>query len=270
MSAATPSITIEALTAKLAEMQAAAHVGVAEALPPIRAVFGSIARRAVHEWFAQAPPQTLLIDVARRAIAWEEGDQEAKREQDEAPTQTPLPGPGAWVGGEVFWIGRACWPYAPALCQAGNALLERSVFVDIPRRQQGMRVWAIDLALRSPAVIAVVADGRDLDTAQSRRLQLAAEAGSSVALLWRQPHEMRAISVAHYRWRVTPQPTARAHPCWQVACIRSKDAGAWRHEWNQKSCLVEHHYAKGLVAVSADVVGRPRSAEVGEAEYQLG
>jgi hypothetical protein len=72
----------------------------------------------------------------------------------------------------------------------------RSLFVD--SRTEGDRLWAIDAALRCPGVV-VVADGSSLNTAATRRLQLAAEATGTIAFLARPAHEVKSISVAATR-----------------------------------------------------------------------
>ncbi|MEX0774406.1 MAG: hypothetical protein WD042_01705 [Phycisphaeraceae bacterium] len=218
-------------------------------MEPVRTAWGAVPRGTLHEWFAAAPPGVLMIDLARAAV------QQRK--------------------GTVFWIGRACWPYAAALSCLSHGLLEGSVFVDVSARQPGqpgVRAWAIDLVLRSSATAAVVADGRELDTAQSRRLQLAAEAGGALALLWRKEEELRTLSVAHYRWRVTPAPTAAPYPRWRIERLRCKDAVAGRQGTSEHDLpglsgglsgglmMVEHHGTQGLIAVPAELGDRSREA----------
>lgn len=195
--------------------------------------------RALHEWLAEAPPQSLWTAAAQEAA-------------DRHP-------------GAVFWVGPACWPWAAPL-PAG--LRARSVFVNAPRRDPAARVWAVDLLLHSPAAAAVVADGRGLSTAASRRLQLAAEAGDALALLWRADDE-RGPSAAHYRWRVTPRPTPDHHPRWRVERLRGKDAAACltpclssaTHGSTPMVFDVEMRDAEGLVAVPDPVADRPSAAD---------
>jgi hypothetical protein len=154
---------------------------------------GGLICGTLHEWFsfAQSPPVrwvmplSIFIHLTRRVI------------QEDATSAKV-----------VVWIGRlaaANWPNPLALISkqdSDRSLLERSLFVDPP--DDAARVWAIDLALRSPAVAAVVADGCGLDMAQSRRLQLAAESGGSIGLLARPLHELRHLSAATTRWLVRP------------------------------------------------------------------
>src|SRR5436190_23650101 len=131
-----------------------------DAPPPLR-----LARGVIHEWLGVCdaqpddtrepwtPPLLVAIHLAWCAV-----------EQDTTPG-----------GPRIFWIGRRVWPHALALLRgiesgdSGDALLRRSIFVDPP--DDAARWWAIDLVLRSPAALAVIADGHALDMRGSRRLQ---------------------------------------------------------------------------------------------------
>lgn len=155
------------------------------------------------------PPLGVLSMLATRVVAGAAADAGA----GDAPS-------GSWL----VWVGSRVWPYPPSLVQAGGqaggqigmqiggqAVLERSLFVRA--RSPGDRLWAIDLALRSPAVAGVVADGSGFDMASTRRLQLAAEAGGGVCLLARPPWESAELSAASTRWLVRHAADApsRAH-----------------------------------------------------------
>ncbi len=174
---------------------------------------GGLARGAVHEWFAAADENG--GDNVR-------GQSSPGHRGSHQPWIAPLCilAHLAWqavelsqsVQSRVLWIGRRCWPYPRVLVAAGRSsrfapshLLKTSLFLNPPDRST--RLWAIDLALRSPAVALVIADGSGLDMAATRRLQLAAEAGlrgggGGIALFVRPPHEQRQLSAASTRWRV--------------------------------------------------------------------
>jgi len=216
-----------------------------------------VVRGALQEWLSESPPQAIWIELAGRA---------------------------AESGGSVYWVGRACWPYAVRLGRgrAGEAgLLRRSVLVDTggrrPRRPprrgrhagarnggaggEGGRLWALDVVLRSGSAAAVIGDGRGLGMAASRRLQLAAEAGGALALLWRRPDEAGVISAARYRWRVEPAVSPGKHPRWRVERVRGRDAAAWTgqggpgHGWE-----LEDRGGAGVVVVPAELADRPGAA----------
>ncbi len=270
---------------------------------------GTSKRRGRRTW---TPPVCLLSHLAWRALAQSVTDTEGRK--------TP--------GGYVVWIGRRLWPYPRVLLRgniaisrfadpclapspfrgesrsegvstecsafddrdrvAGGLLLKRSLFIDPP--DDASRLWAIDLALRCPAIIVVVADGSGLRMAETRRLQLAAEASRGLALLARPPDELAELSAATTRWRVGPAPSPTGRPRWFVELLRCKGAltchqeiaaagsspsdtevesrsaaellpdtkslqEVWvggKHRW-----ILEWDHAQGAIAPSADVVDRP-------------
>lgn len=180
----------------------------------------------IHEWFAEGdPPLCLLAHFVRRARA-----------------QTR-------AGVLAVWIGRSCWPFPVHL---GASLRAASFFVDAERPNE--RLWALDLCLRSPAVAAVVADGRGFDMAATRRLQLAAKRSRTLAMLARPERELNELSAAALRWRVRPVPSPHDHPRWSVELLRCKGLRpapgplTWVLEWNDEA---------GVVVVPADVADRP-------------
>lgn len=133
---------------------------------------------AIHEWFgvadspAWAPPLLLLAHLARRSLI-------------SRPSQ------------RILWIGRRVHPSPAALIGSGDdprLLLERSLFIDAD--EPNSRVWAIDLALRCPAVATVIADGSGMSMSHSRRLQLAAQSNGrwGIGLLARPPSELAGHS----------------------------------------------------------------------------
>ena len=93
-----------------------------------------------------------------------------------------------------MWIGRACWPH-PLTLSVG--VRRRSLFVAPPDREK--RLWAAELAVRSPAVGIVVAEGEGLRMAATRRLQLAARSGRTLVLLARPSAERGELSAAATR-----------------------------------------------------------------------
>lgn len=93
--------------------------------------------------------------------------------------------------------------YPPAVAAMGIDL-KRVVIV----RPQTLaeRLWAIDQALRSPAIAAVIAEVEHLDDRAARRLQLAAERGGGLGLLVRGVAARHLPSWAAVQWLVRPLP----------------------------------------------------------------
>ncbi len=165
----TESVTLSALRERLTQIE---HRAASAALVPTgwahvdRAFRGGLPRGAVHEWIGLAcdrasrrwsPPLSVLLHLANQTASI------AERESASLM---------------ICWIGAQVWPSAAALLSSRHGLLARSIFVEA--KDAPSRVWAADLAARTPSVLTIV-DGSGFDMAASRRLQLAAEAGATVA-----------------------------------------------------------------------------------------
>ena len=96
----------------------------------------------------------------------------------------------------IAWIAPPYLPYAPALAAAGIAL-ERVVIVKTTKDSDSL--WAAEQALRSAACGGVLAWPRDIRFTQLRRLQLAAESGRCLAVLFRPTQAAREPTPAALR-----------------------------------------------------------------------
>jgi cell division inhibitor SulA/protein ImuA len=96
----------------------------------------------------------------------------------------------------IAWIAPPYLPYAPALAAAGIAL-ERIVIVKTTKDSDSL--WAAEQALRSAACGGVLAWPREIRFPQLRRLQLAAEDGRCLAVLFRPTAAAREPSPAVLR-----------------------------------------------------------------------
>ncbi|MDI9246882.1 translesion DNA synthesis-associated protein ImuA [Marinobacter sp. CHS3-4] len=85
-------------------------------------------------------------------------------------------------GKTVFWLNPPHTPYAPAMAREGVNLDQ---VVMVRTDDQGDVLWTLENCLRSPATGLVMAWPGNLATRDIRRLQLAAEAGSNVCVLFR-------------------------------------------------------------------------------------
>lgn len=219
------------------------------------ALGGGLTMAALHEWFGVAPSTDFVAceeDETRRK-AW-------------MPPLVPLVHlvrqamSGASFGHRAVWIGRRCFPYGSILigAEGDRRLLERSIFVAAGKPAD--RLWAVDLALRSPEVGLVIADGSGFDMAATRRIQLVAKAHRRLALLVRPPWEARELSAAQTRWLVrwaerdqggsVPGPgqvdteTSSFNPRWSVELLRCKGGQSecrprvWALEWDRGEGVV--------------------------------
>jgi cell division inhibitor SulA/protein ImuA len=96
----------------------------------------------------------------------------------------------------IAWIDPPHLPYAPALAQSGLAL-ERCLVVRPAHREDSL--WAAEQALRSGACGAVLFWLAHDEYAWLRRLQMAAEAGRAMAVLFRSTAAQRLSTPAHLR-----------------------------------------------------------------------
>jgi hypothetical protein len=103
----------------------------------------------------------------------------------------------------LAWIAPPHVPYAPALAARGIRI-ERLLLVQDVSAEQCL--WAAEQALKSGGCGAVLAWPQQVQTAQLRRLQLAAERGDCPAILFRLPRAARQGSPAALRLRVWPAP----------------------------------------------------------------
>lgn len=179
----------------------------------------------------------------------------------------------------AVWIGRTCFPYGGRLLAGASesgappeaALLRtHSIFVDAPDARK--RLWAVDLALRSPAVGLVLFDASRFDMAATRRVQLLARTHGVLALAIRPPREIGELSAARSRWRIAwaaVGPAAR-RPCWRVELLRFRSASptvfspSWLLEWNDVESAVH------LSAELGDSAGATPAWPAGPSRRALG
>jgi protein ImuA len=165
--------------------------------------------------------------------------------------------------GHALWIGPRGDLYAPGLAAQGLPP-ERLIVVRAGPRDA--RLWALEEALRSPGLGAVLAEVERLSLTQSRRLQLAAEATGVTALLLRPLAACEAPSAAVTRWRIAPLPAAATGawsrawqpPSWRVELVRCRGGrtGAWAIAWREGGL----HEIPGALALAAEPGDRPDQA----------
>lgn len=133
--------------------------------------------------------------------------------------------PVLWCQGD----GEAGTPYAPGLSQGG---LDCEHVIFAQARKPAELLWAVEEGLRSGAFAAVLGEGVTPDLTATRRLQLAAEAGATTALLHLPYRSSGGVSAALTRWQVSAVPveeeseTAR----WQIELSRCRGgaSGVWQ------------------------------------------
>jgi cell division inhibitor SulA len=107
-------------------------------------------------------------------------------------------------------------PYAPALAASGLDLSRLAVV-----RAGEAVAWAAEQGLRSGACSAVLAWGGRWEGSALRRLQLAAQTGGAIALLFRGEAAAREHSPAALRLRVRPSPAG-----WELLLLKQRGSRA--------------------------------------------
>ena len=149
------------------------------------------------------------------------------------------------VEGFVLWCRHrrsrqeAGMPYGPGLAELGLAP-DRLILVETGRPKEVL--WAMEEGLRCSPLAAVLCEGVTPDLAASRRLQLAAEAGGTIAFVLGPAKSRSPTSVALTRWRVTalpsiPEAKGPGRPCWRAELLRCRGGavGEWRLEWDDEA-----------------------------------
>lgn len=148
-----------------------------------------------------------------------------------------LAGRALMAGGQLFWcqsdagIRHHGGLYGPGLAHYGISP-ERCLHIRAP--DDKALLWAVEEIARSKATACVVAETNKLDLLNSRRLQLAAEAGGGIVLLVRTgPRDLQPLAAAT-RMEATPCIIA-GQAVWRVELWRAKGAapGVWNFIWQK-------------------------------------
>jgi protein ImuA len=156
-------------------------------------------------------------------------------------------------GGALVWCQTAVSErrigllYGPGLRRFGLDW-RRLVLVRAP--DEAALLWAMEEALRSPAVACAVAELGRVDLLASRRLQLAAESGRSTAVALRPGPIDPAPNAALTRWRAEPLLVSSGHEPsgWRLTLWRCKGGapGNFRVVWDEQTLAFD--LAPGMAA----------------------
>ncbi len=187
---------------------------------------------------------------------------------DDAAATLFMTGIAARAWGPVLWVVRRRDLFAPSLMQAG---LSETRVIYVEAQDDADLLGIMEEGLRHRGLGAVIGEAKRAGLAATRRLQLAAEGGRTIALLMKrhgraEGDPLGAPSAAVTRWRVatapsTPLPVAgigRAR--WRVELVRQK--GGAPGTWTVEACdetgrcalpakLVDRSVAAGRAAQAA-------------------
>jgi len=202
-----------------------------------------------------------LSDRGLRRNALHEVAGEGSDWGDDAAATLFLAGIAARTQGPVLWVVRARDLFAPALFQAG---LDPRRVLYAEAHDDAELLALMEDGLRHRGLGAVIGEARRVAMASTRRLQLAAEGGHSIALLLKRAMRdgsdpLGKPSAAVTRWRIASVPSipvpwnGLGRPCWRVACVRQRGGDPFE-------LIVEAADEAGRLALPARLVDRPVAA----------
>lgn len=168
----------------------------------------------------------------------------------------------------VLWIRRRGGRFDSRLYAPGLApFLDPTRLLLIEPDSEEQVLWSLEEGLRSGALAGVLGEVKNADLTATRRLQLAAEASATPALLLRLPGALRT-SAALTRWQVSAAPARSTPGLKDIAGPRlrlSLRRARGRIEDHERSWMMEWRHEKGDFAVVSQAVERP----FGQARPQL-
>ncbi|WP_207424579.1 ImuA family protein [Desertivirga brevis] len=140
--------------------------------------------------------------------------------------------------GYCLWISCNRSIFPPAL-KAFGVEPDRVVFIDL--KQEKDILWATEEALKCKGLLAVIAEVREINFSQSRRLQLVMEASKVTGFVMLKTTGRHSSTACTGRWQITPiasEPEeglpGLGFPRWNVELlkVRNGNPGSWRFEWS--------------------------------------
>jgi len=139
--------------------------------------------------------------------------------------------------GASLWICPRQTIFPPALKTFGIQP-DSVIFVELQNEIDIL--WAMDEALKCPALTTVIAETNELTFTASRRLQLAVERSQVTGFVIRNDGKKINSTAAVARWRITPAESGAidglpgiGHPHWNVELLKVKNGrpGSWNIRW---------------------------------------
>jgi protein ImuA len=248
------------------------------------ALAGGLALGAVHE-IAPAAPMHLgaatgfAVALARLAARKRRNPESRPKRDGWIPGSLAALGPRndnpAEASTPVLWIEQdyaaleAGRPYGPGTAAFGLPMAR--LFV-LAVRQTRDALWAMEEALKSGAVAAVLTELEkpDIDLTASRRLALAAADGGALGLVLSH-HAFDHPSAAMTRWEVAAFPGARdafgglGATAFGLSLVKNRHGptGAWRVSCNQDGCAFAPTLSLGMAQAARDRSDRAPLAHAG-------
>ena len=142
-------------------------------------------------------------------------------------------------GGACLWIGSTN-PIFPTALPAFGIAAERLIFIRVTKDWEAL--WVMEEALKCSGLAAVIAEMRDIDFKQSRRLQLAVEQSEVTGFILRNASKKMNNTVCAARWQVSSLPSIApdglpglGFPRWRVELLKVRNGrpGSWTLAWSE-------------------------------------
>ena len=180
---------------------------------------------------------------------------------DDAAATLFTAGIAARQAGQVLWVARRSDLFAPGLFQAGLCP-DRLIHAEVCDDNELLAV--MEDALRYRGLGAVIGEVKKASLTATRRLQLAAQGGTTLPLLMRHHAKITENpffqpSAAVTRWRIGSAPSAPlavegvGRPRWKVELVRQRGGDPF-------NLILEACDETGRCALAAGLVDRPDSA----------
>lgn len=141
------------------------------------------------------------------------------------------------TGGACLWISLTGNMFPSALSGFGIEP-HKLIFIRVSKDKEAL--WVMEEALKCTGLAAVVAEVRELDFKQSRRLQLAVEQSHVTGFVLRNASKKIGSTACVARWRVKPLPSepvdglpGLGFPRWEIELLKVRNGhpGNWIMEW---------------------------------------
>lgn len=153
--------------------------------------------------------------------------------------------------GVSLWISSGRQLFPPALRYFGIQP-DKFIFIDLQKERHVM--WAMEEALKCPALIAVVGEIPEISFTASRRLQLAVEESKVTGFILRNNPRTLSASACISRWKITPLLSHTVDnlpgigfPQWKVELLRIRNGrpGVWEVMWTGGRFLTKRWVGAG-------------------------
>jgi protein ImuA len=203
---------------------------IAELRETLRAIEGDGHRRRETLPFGIAQVDSRLADGGLRLDALHEVAAGSAEMSDDAAATLFMAGIAARAWGPILWVVRRRDLFAPGLYQAGLTP-ERVLYAEA--RDDAELLALMEEGLRHRGLGAVIGEVKRAGMGATRRLQLAAEGGRTIALLMRRharedSDPLGMPSAALTRWRIGAAPSvplrcgSMGRPRWSVSLVRQR------------------------------------------------